>query len=80
MKYYADKKRSEREFNVGDWVYVRMKPFRNAPEQQRRQTKLSVKYFGSYQVMEKVGAMAYKLNLPERCHLHLVFHVSQLKQ
>lgn len=80
MKYYADIHRSEREFDIGDWVYLRMQPFRNAPEGLRKQTKLSVKYFGPYQVTEKIGAVAYKLKLPNGSHLHPVFHVSQLKK
>lgn len=77
MKKYADMHRSERKFEIGD---LRMQPFRNAPNQLRKQTKLSFKYFGPYRVMQKVGEVTYKLDLPNGCRLHPVFHVSKLKK
>lgn len=42
----------------------------------RANLKLSYKYYGPYQVINKVGAMAYKLELPPGSMIHLIFHIS----
>ena len=80
MKLYADQRRSEREFNVGDWAYLRLQPCRQTLVELRNNTKLSTKYFGPYQVIQKIGKVAYKLKLPKESKVHLVFHVSLLKK
>ena len=76
MKYYADKKRSEREFQVGDEVYLKLQPYRQSSLALRKNLKLSSRYYGPYLVISKVGTVAYKLQLPEHSKLHLVFHVT----
>ncbi|GJT66424.1 retrotransposable element Tf2 [Tanacetum coccineum] len=80
MKTYADKKRSEREFAVGDWVYLKLQPYRQLTLRIHKQHKLSAKFFGPFKVLQKIGRVAYKLELPSTASIHPIFHVSLLKK
>lgn len=80
MKRQSDKHRSERVFQVGDWVFLKAQPYVQSSLAPRANQKLSFKFFGPYEVVERVGAVAYKLKLPASSLVHPVFHVSQLKK
>jgi hypothetical protein len=78
---FSDKKKIERRFYVGDWVYLKVQPYRQVTIQGKAGNhKLTPKYFGPFEVLKKVGEVAYELNLPKKSMIHLVFHVSQLKR
>ncbi|XP_026443131.1 uncharacterized protein LOC113342979 [Papaver somniferum] len=80
MKFFADKNRNHRSFEVGDRVYLNMHPYRKASISLRKNFKLSAKYRGLFPILQKVRSLAYKLELPSSARIHPVFHVSQLKK
>jgi hypothetical protein len=72
MKNQADKNRQERQFKVGDWVFLKLQPFVQQSVTRRTNRKLSSKFFGPYLITHKVGLVAYKLQLPASSHIHPV--------
>jgi hypothetical protein len=80
MKRQADKGRSEREFASGDWVFLKLQSYVQSSVAVRVHQKLAFKFFGPFQVLRRVGAVAYELQLPSSSRIHPVFHVSQLKR
>jgi hypothetical protein len=80
MKSQADKKRVERRFEVGDQVFLKLQPYVQTSIARRSNQKLSYKFFGPYKVLQKLGNVAYKLELPPDSQIHLVVHVSLLKK
>ncbi|KAL5550229.1 hypothetical protein UlMin_000405 [Ulmus minor] len=79
MKLQADRKRHHEEFNAGDLVFLKLRPYRQRSLAQRKFEKLVACYYGPFKVLQCIGKVAYKLELPQTAKLHHVFHVSQLR-
>ncbi|GKF25083.1 hypothetical protein Tco_0080977, partial [Tanacetum coccineum] len=80
QKSYADLKRKPMEFQVGDRVMLKVSPWKGVVRFGKR-GKLNPRYVGPFKVLEKVGSVAYKLELPqELSRVHNTFHVSNLKK
>ena len=68
-----------KEFNVGDHVYLRVRP-RKSSLKLGSCAKLSPRYCGPFEVLERIGTVAYRLSLPTSTRAHNVFHISILKK
>lgn len=79
MKQYADRSRSERQFQVGEMVLLKLQSYAQHSVVNRPCPQLAFKFFGPYKVIERIGEVAYRLELPKTAQVHPVFHVSQLK-
>jgi hypothetical protein len=78
QKSNADKRRRPLEFQVGDYVYLKVTPMK---KKRFGIKKLTARFVGPYKIIEKKGPVAYKLQLPKAMgSIFLVFHVSQLKK
>jgi hypothetical protein len=58
MKVYADRKRSERSFEVGAQVLLKLQPYAQTSVANRTYPKIAYKYFGPYKILEKIGQVA----------------------
>ena len=80
QKSYADNRRKDLKFQKGDWVFLKLSPWKGVVRFGKR-GKLSPRYIGPFQIKERVGPVAYKLILPPRLSkIHDVFHVSLLRK
>lgn len=80
QKSYADNRRKPLEFQIGDKVLLKVSPWKGVVRFGKR-GKLSPRYIGPFEVLQRIGPVAYRLKLPqELCSIHDTFHVSNLKK
>ena len=80
QKSYADMKRKDIRYEIGEKVFLKVSPWKKVMRF-RKTGKLSPRFIGSYEVIEKVGPVAYRLALPSKLEkIHNVFHVSMLRR
>ncbi|KAH0678966.1 hypothetical protein KY284_020051 [Solanum tuberosum] len=80
QKSYTDIRRRELEFEVDDWVYLKVSPMKGVMRFGKN-GKHSPRYIGPYRISKRIGKVAYELELPqELAAVHPVFHVSMLKK
>lgn len=80
MRQKANANRTDVSFNVGDWVFLKLQPYRQVSLLHKQTHKLSKRFFGPFQILERIGTVAYRLSLPDSVQIHDVFHVSKLKR
>jgi hypothetical protein len=80
QKSYHDKRRKPLQFEVGDFVHLKVSPTKGV-QRFGIKGKLAPRYIGPYEIIEACGPVAYKFKLPPKMSaIHNVFHVSQLKK
>lgn len=77
---YADRRRKEKEFKVGEWVFLKLRPHRQQTVARRINQKLAPRYYGPFPIVSRVGRVSYNLKFPASTKVHQVFHISQLKR
>ncbi|XP_050141046.1 uncharacterized protein LOC126616997 [Malus sylvestris] len=82
LKAAHDRQKSiaNRVYKVSDWVFLKLSSWKGVVRFGKKR-KLSPRYIGPYQIVERVGEVAYRLALPlELARVHNVFHVSMLRR
>jgi hypothetical protein len=79
QKSYVDNGRTHREFKMGDHVFLIVKANRSSLKLGNC-SKLAARYCGPFEILERIGPVAYIIALPASMFVHNVFHVSLLKK
>ena len=76
---YADDERLDRSYEKGSRVFIRVRP-KKSPFKYGKGAKLSTRFVGTFEILEQVGLVAYKLKLPSHLgKMHNVFHIFVLR-
>lgn len=65
---------------MGDYIFLKIKPYRQCSLAKHQYEKLSPRFFGPYRIKRVVGPVAFELDLPPAAKIHPIFHVSILKR
>ena len=79
QKSQADLKRTPTEFQVGEHVFIKVRPKKSSLKMGSC-AKLAPCYYGPFEILSKIGQLAYQLALPPNLRVHNVFHISVLKK
>ncbi|XP_075515849.1 uncharacterized protein LOC142550657 [Primulina tabacum] len=80
QKSWTDLKRRPLELEIGEKAHVKVSPMKGAVRFSKSR-KLNPRYVGPFEILEKVGTLAYRLALPpDMSRIHNVFHISQLRK
>ena len=80
QKSYADPKRRDVEFQVSNYVFLKVSPIKGVMRFGKKE-KLAPRYIGPFEILERIGMVAYRLALPlNMSQVHQVFHVSMLRR
>ena len=80
QKSYADRKQRDLEFDIGDHVWLKVMPVKGV-QRFGISRKLSPRYVGPFEILERVGSLGYRLALPPQlANVHNVFHVFMLRK
>ncbi|GJU74896.1 hypothetical protein Tco_1266301 [Tanacetum coccineum] len=80
QKIYANKRRKPLEFSVGEYVLLKVSPWKGVVRFGKK-AKLAPRFFGPFEITEWIGSVAYRLRLPKELNgVHDTFHVSNLKK
>ncbi|GJU96061.1 hypothetical protein Tco_1320817 [Tanacetum coccineum] len=80
QKSYTDKRRKPLEFSVGNYVLLKVSPWKGVVRFGKK-GKLAPRFVGPFEIIEKLGSVAYRLDLPKELNgVHDTFHMSNLKK